>query len=409
MIEFKCSHCGRSIRVRDDYAGKRGKCPSCGQVIQIPGAPIAGSQKQTAKIRFSCENCGQGFKVSSKHAGKQVKCSQCGQGIVVPNVRQEPQPKAVTPAAAVPAGQGDDALRLAPLESKDAGLSDLSGVGGESEIAYFKHSGKFTPAGILLMALFGLGTAVVGGIVYAYATFYIPFVYLNVIMTLLLGAGVGSCVGIAAKLGKVRNLALVALSGLFAGLVAEYIAWVFWILAASGHEALVLSPIGILQAWGMLAKDGVWEIFGSTPRGGILYLLWIIEFVIIVGGAALIPLGKIATLPFCERCDSWVQNKEKYAPFEPVSDVDGLKAQLEEGDFRPLGMLKRIESESELFTSIDLISCPDCGDMHLLTINSVKVEIKKDGKRSEDETGVVENLVVTSEILNKLRNVFQSS
>jgi hypothetical protein len=47
--------------------------------------------------------------------------------------------------------------------------------------------------------------------------------------------------------------------------------------------------------------------------------------------------------------------------------------------------------------------------MHLLTVNSVTVEIKKDGKRSEDEKGVVENLVVTSEILNKLRNVFQSS
>jgi predicted RNA-binding Zn-ribbon protein involved in translation (DUF1610 family) len=36
-IDFSCS-CGRHVRVADDKAGSKGKCPNCGQVVQIPAA-----------------------------------------------------------------------------------------------------------------------------------------------------------------------------------------------------------------------------------------------------------------------------------------------------------------------------------------------------------------------------------
>ncbi|MBN2182493.1 MAG: zinc-ribbon domain-containing protein [Sedimentisphaerales bacterium] len=35
-IHFKCSVCGKSFGVSAKYAGKRGKCPGCGQIITIP-------------------------------------------------------------------------------------------------------------------------------------------------------------------------------------------------------------------------------------------------------------------------------------------------------------------------------------------------------------------------------------
>jgi DNA-directed RNA polymerase subunit RPC12/RpoP len=37
MIEFKCSECGKQLRVNDDAAGKKGKCPQCGAMIVVPG------------------------------------------------------------------------------------------------------------------------------------------------------------------------------------------------------------------------------------------------------------------------------------------------------------------------------------------------------------------------------------
>ncbi|MFQ3652148.1 MAG: hypothetical protein SNJ75_17655, partial [Gemmataceae bacterium] len=35
-IEFDCEQCGKSLRVRDDLAGKRIKCPACAAVIVVP-------------------------------------------------------------------------------------------------------------------------------------------------------------------------------------------------------------------------------------------------------------------------------------------------------------------------------------------------------------------------------------
>lgn len=36
MIEFSCSQCRKKLKVRDDAAGKRGKCPQCGAVLNVP-------------------------------------------------------------------------------------------------------------------------------------------------------------------------------------------------------------------------------------------------------------------------------------------------------------------------------------------------------------------------------------
>ncbi len=41
MIRFNCSHCVQSISVKDEHAGKRGKCPACRQPVSIPSATAA--------------------------------------------------------------------------------------------------------------------------------------------------------------------------------------------------------------------------------------------------------------------------------------------------------------------------------------------------------------------------------
>ena len=36
MIQFKCEHCGATIRVSDDAMGKFGDCPKCGKKVKVP-------------------------------------------------------------------------------------------------------------------------------------------------------------------------------------------------------------------------------------------------------------------------------------------------------------------------------------------------------------------------------------
>lgn len=43
MISFSCSACGERLKVKDELAGKKGKCPKCKNAVVVPGtAPIAG-------------------------------------------------------------------------------------------------------------------------------------------------------------------------------------------------------------------------------------------------------------------------------------------------------------------------------------------------------------------------------
>lgn len=38
MIAFLCSRCGAQLKIRDEQAGRRGKCPGCGRKVRAPGA-----------------------------------------------------------------------------------------------------------------------------------------------------------------------------------------------------------------------------------------------------------------------------------------------------------------------------------------------------------------------------------
>lgn len=41
MIRFKCPKCAASIKVADEFAGKKGKCPSCRNVVEVPKSAAA--------------------------------------------------------------------------------------------------------------------------------------------------------------------------------------------------------------------------------------------------------------------------------------------------------------------------------------------------------------------------------
>ncbi|MGB2975242.1 MAG: hypothetical protein WBD18_04280, partial [Phycisphaerae bacterium] len=46
-IQFTCG-CGRMLQVTEEHAGRRAKCPACGQAIQIPAAPPAPTLRAAA-------------------------------------------------------------------------------------------------------------------------------------------------------------------------------------------------------------------------------------------------------------------------------------------------------------------------------------------------------------------------
>jgi len=46
MIKFNCDNCGRKFSAPESYAGKKGRCPKCKNVVFIPDARKSGSSPQ---------------------------------------------------------------------------------------------------------------------------------------------------------------------------------------------------------------------------------------------------------------------------------------------------------------------------------------------------------------------------
>src|SRR3989442_16044479 len=40
-ISVTCDNCGKSLKVKDEWAGKRAKCPGCGSTFAVPGPGVA--------------------------------------------------------------------------------------------------------------------------------------------------------------------------------------------------------------------------------------------------------------------------------------------------------------------------------------------------------------------------------
>lgn len=125
-IRFTCSHCSKSLTVRDELAGKRGRCPYCKQVVMVPAsratAPVRDPKKPDAEslalaalgvasgetvalhetaasppkpiehIKVTCSWCDHVFEVESTLAGKQTPCPECRRIIRVP-APQKSSPK----------------------------------------------------------------------------------------------------------------------------------------------------------------------------------------------------------------------------------------------------------------------------------------------------------------------------
>jgi len=79
MIRFACGHCGRPINVDARYAGKKGKCPKCGNVVIVP--------ERSTIITFHCGKCGQKIEVP---AGRKGRCPKCGNAVIVPAGKEKP-------------------------------------------------------------------------------------------------------------------------------------------------------------------------------------------------------------------------------------------------------------------------------------------------------------------------------
>ncbi|MCH8192430.1 MAG: hypothetical protein IIA65_00255 [Planctomycetes bacterium] len=124
MIKFACSKCRESIRTDDKDAGKRGKCPKCGNAVVVP--------KRSTVIEFACEGCGHTIKVAERYAGKQGKCPKCQNPVVVPAL-QDQSNKERGGAASITCSVCDQVIAVA--EDVAEGFLECPGCGSTIDVS----------------------------------------------------------------------------------------------------------------------------------------------------------------------------------------------------------------------------------------------------------------------------------
>lgn len=112
---------------------------------------------------------------------------------------------------------------------------------------YYKPSGKFSPIAFAYLLLVCAIIMPILGTIYAYATWYIPIIYVNFLITFGFGVSISFAVSLLViRLGKVRNYGLSALFAVIASLVAYYSQWVVWVdLVLNAGEVYGNKQIGI--------------------------------------------------------------------------------------------------------------------------------------------------------------------
>ena len=276
---------------------------------------------------------------------------------------------------------------------------------------YYKHSGKMTPLGVIYMLLFGIIGAIVLSLIYCYATIYIPFVYINFLLTLCYGGAVGLIVAIGAKKGKIRNIKLLIGIAIIIGVFAEYTNWVSWIYVFTKHKVFTLSLVKIKSLIELMAVTGVWSIKGSVVKGASLYIIWVVEAAIIIGASAYGAFAHLKSVPFCEDCNEWVNKKRKISFREPILNQFDARMRLERMDYEPITSLKPVGIDSKAYTEIELRDCPICNQKHYITVKSIIInEISKGRKKKETKkvvNMVAENLIVDSESFSNIKSALQ--
>ena len=261
---------------------------------------------------------------------------------------------------------------------------------------FYVHSGKFGIHGPLLAIGGGALIALPLGLAYGYLIRWIPFIYLNFLITLGYGFAFGWLTSQIMKIGKVRNGAIAMICGTCVGVIAWYGNWNGSIHALASEVPWVLTPPQVLAAMKALLKEGSWSIGRSSDlmvTGIPLAIVWIVEAAMIIGVCALVSYGSIASNPFCEIHGCWLDEEKVMDKLDVFTHPDHIAA-FSNGDISPLEEARARVPASGQFARLTLKHSRKCSDYCALTISNVTVTVDKDGKPDEEVQDLMTNLWV---------------
>jgi hypothetical protein len=276
----------------------------------------------------------------------------------------------------------------------------------------YQHSGTVPVLGAIQSLAIGSAAAVVLGIAYTFSFYYIPYVYLNFLLAMGFGMGVGWTTGWAAREGKIRNTGVTIALAVVASLVGIYAEWGSTIYALAPPDEIAdywnefglssFLPHVIVGLMIQLYQEGSWGLAaGAMVNGWPLLALWLIEAGVIVGLAATTAFAQIANKPFCEACNEWITGETPH--FYVGDGSEPVWTEVQNGNFDPLADTSQSTGCEPTFVRIKLHVCETCTASNYLTITRCENTVDNKGNPKLEEKDIITNLAVNETQVELIR------
>jgi len=271
---------------------------------------------------------------------------------------------------------------------------------------FYESSNSINPQGLLVAALLCIVLAFFLGFIYTGLIVMIPFIYIGIVINIGMGLSIGVMVGGIARLTHNRNRKSQYGLALLLGACVAYFQWIAYFVYIMTENmpnfGLYCEQLGALfdrEVWAFLAEInavGMWSVFGTNVSGGLLTLVWVIEFLMIL----LIPIFYLSLskeYPYAEDIGKWYS---KYTLEENYSIPYGshkLLSLLQENVLNtiqslPLGRANR-------YVKVHILYLEEASTQYL---SIERVFINHNG--SDDKDMLVENFCIDNNTAKQLLN-----
>lgn len=284
----------------------------------------------------------------------------------------------------------------------------------QDDFKFYQLSGKVNPMGLLWGILFGTLTALPLSFVYAYAVRYIPFIYLNFIISFGYVFVVALAYQAGEKKGQNRSRVVSMLGATIMAIVCLYLAWTAFLFVLMNHKinyiTLVLKPSAVWSFIQVVVERG-WFSMGHSKEtvrgtfyaicliGEALGYLWIFLWVGTLDKASI----------YCENCFHWLESIAM--PSLIHAKLEG--PMLQTATTGHVHWIPQLELTHELpFITLSLAACDSCEQLTTLSAKKVDIVVNKNNESSNVETVLFQNLLINKktkdDLIKKLEELIKA-
>jgi hypothetical protein len=272
----------------------------------------------------------------------------------------------------------------------------------------YVHSGIVPASGAILALLMGLSTAIVGGLVYAFAAWWMNWGPIRFLLMLVFAVSVGGFIAVGANRGKIRSPLFNTVLALLCSAVGLWIYWGAYDVARHGLAVApaAWTPAGLARHGEELFADGSFTMKGRQRIDGWLLVgCWIAEGLAVTG--IVVALSRLdAQRPFCETCLEWTNSTTGLMRFQ----ADGQEPAWNEvlsGDLPALAVFSPTTPNTSPHVRLDLASCPKCEHTNYVTLTTVTITKNKKGEDKTTERAMITSGAITDPEAQFLREYAQ--